>query len=63
MDWGEGKLGLLDWIVIFGYLVGLIAMSAWLARGQHNRKDYYLGGNRSNPWAIAMSTMATQCST
>ncbi|WP_269538709.1 sodium:solute symporter family transporter [Cerasicoccus fimbriatus] len=38
-------------------------MSAWLSRGQHNRKDYYLGGNSSGPLAIALSTMATQCST
>ncbi|WP_309400304.1 sodium:solute symporter family transporter [Cerasicoccus maritimus] len=44
-------------------MIGLIALSAWLSRGQHNRKDYYLGGNSSGPWAIALSTMATQCST
>lgn len=63
MDLGAGKLQLLDWVIIFGYLAGLIGLSAWLSRGQHNRKDYYLGGNSSSPWAIALSTMATQCST
>jgi len=63
MDLGKGNLGPLDWGVIFAYLSGLIALSAWLSRGQHNRKDYYLGGNSSSPWAIALSTMATQCST
>ncbi|GHB94928.1 sodium:solute symporter family transporter [Cerasicoccus arenae] len=63
MGINEGNLGPLDWIIIFGYMVGLIAMSAWLSRGQHTGKDYYLGSNSSGPWAIALSTMATQCST
>ncbi len=52
-----------DWVVIAGYLTGLIALSAWLARGQKSGRDYYLGGNRTGPLPLALSTMATQCST
>jgi len=56
-------LNLLDWIIIIVYLAGMIALSLFLARGQKNARDYYLGGNRSGPLPIALSTMATQCST
>lgn len=56
-------LNFLDWSVIIIYLIGMILMSIFLARGQKNHKDYYLGGNSIGPWPIAISTMATQCST
>ena len=38
-------------------------MSFFLARGQRTDRDYYLGGNKTAPLPIALSTMATQCST
>lgn len=53
----------LDWWVIGLYLLGLIAFSAYLSRTQHSRQDYYVGGHRVGPLPIAISTMATQCST
>jgi SSS family solute:Na+ symporter len=53
----------LDWFIIGGYLCGLIALSAWLARAQHSRGDYYVAGRNTGPWPIAISVMATQCST
>lgn len=53
----------LDWIVVGAYLAAMLGLAAVLARSQHDRRDYYLGGNRSGPLAIALSTMATQCST
>ena len=57
------SLNLLDWIIIIIYLVGMITLSFFLARGQKNARDYYLGGNKFGPLPIALSTMATQCST
>lgn len=51
-----------DWLVIFIYLCGLIAFSAWLAKGQHSRDDYYVAGRDTGPVPIAISIMATQCS-
>ncbi len=53
----------LDWSIIVLYLVGMIGLSAWLSLRQRNQKDYYLGGNDTGPLPIALSTMATQCST
>ena len=52
----------LDWIIIFVYLFGLIAFSAWLSRRQHTRSDYYVSGRDTGPVPIAVSIMATQCS-
>ena len=57
------SLNPLDWIIIIIYLAGMIILSFFLARGQKNARDYYLGGNKTAPLPIALSTMATQCST
>jgi len=57
------QLHILDWIVIVCYLIGMILLSVFLSRGQKSKKDYYLGGNTTGAWPIAISTMATQCST
>jgi SSS family transporter len=57
------SLNLLDWFVIGVYLAAMIALSLFLARGQKNARDYYLGGNKTGPLPIALSTIATQCST
>ena len=53
----------LDWIIVAVYLCGMIVMSAFLGRRQTNERDYYVGGNDVSHVAIAISTMATQCST
>ncbi|MCE9616689.1 MAG: sodium/solute symporter [Lentisphaerae bacterium] len=52
----------LDWSIVGTYLIGLVAMSWWVGRRQTSTRDYYLGGNRIGPVAIAVSTLATQCS-
>ena len=52
-----------DWAVVLVYLVGMLGLSAWLGRSQREARDYYLGGYRTGPLPIALSTMATQCST
>ena len=52
----------LDWAVIALYIVGLIAFSSFLSRGQQDPEDYFLGGRNLPWWAIALSTMATQLS-
>ena len=56
-------LSSLDWVIIIGYLIGLILFSVYLSLGQNSRRDYYVGGNEIGAWPIAISTMATQCST
>ncbi|MGD9058119.1 MAG: hypothetical protein PVF38_18375, partial [Desulfobacterales bacterium] len=56
-------LNAFDWGIIIVYLMGMIGLSVYLARGQKSGRDYYLGGNKTAPLPIALSTMATQCST
>jgi len=53
----------LDWAVVGIYMAAMVAMSWALGRRHHCGRDYYLAGNRVKPWATALSTMATQCST
>jgi SSS family solute:Na+ symporter len=57
------SLNLLDWLIIIVYLAAMVGLSFFLARGQKTARDYYLGGNKTAPLPIALSTMATQCST
>jgi SSS family solute:Na+ symporter len=57
------SLNLLDWLIIIIYLAVMVGLSFFLGRGQKTARDYYLGGNKTAPLPIALSTMATQCST
>ncbi|MCB1670394.1 MAG: sodium:solute symporter [Gammaproteobacteria bacterium] len=57
------KLSSIDWVVIALYLLFLIALAWWLSRQQESREDYYVGGRRIGAWPVALSIMATQCST
>lgn len=57
------SLALLDWLVIGGYLAFLVLFALWLARRQRDRADYYVGGRQMGAWPVALSVMATQCST
>ncbi|WP_221030475.1 sodium:solute symporter family transporter [Actomonas aquatica] len=52
----------LDWLVLAVYLGGMIALSIWLARGQADDADYYLGGRRIAWWMVGISIVATQSS-
>ena len=56
-------LATLDWLVIGGYLCAILGLAFWLARSQHNRVDYFVAGSRIGAWPVALSVMATQCST
>ena len=56
-------LSIIDWTIMGVYLLGMIGLSVYLSRGQKDQKDYYLGGNDAGVWPVAISTMATQCST
>ena len=58
-----GAMHSIDWWVILFYLSGLVVFCLWLSRRQFSRADYYVGGRGIGPWPIAISTMATQCST
>ncbi len=57
------ELNILAWSIIGFYIAAMIAMAIYLSRGQKEVKDYYICGNKIGAWPIAISTMATQCST
>jgi len=59
----HATLALVDWLVVAAYLLFLVAFAMWLSRRQFDRADYYLGGRRVGAWPVAISVMATQCST
>ena len=52
----------LDWVVITGYLVGIIALGVWLGCGQKTTRDYFLGGRALPWWGVAFSIVATETS-
>jgi len=59
----NSQIATLDWVVIVGYLLGLIAFSAFLGLRQSSRGDYYVADHKMGAVPIAISVMATQCST
>jgi SSS family solute:Na+ symporter len=54
---------ILDWAVIGTYLLLMLLLALWLGRRQSSRRDYYLGGGTLPSWTLAVSIIATQCST
>jgi len=55
--------GIIDWVVLAGYLLLSIAIGLWAARKNRSFKDYMLGGG-TMPWIpIGISLIATSVST
>jgi len=55
-------MGKLDWIILGGTLLFIVAYGVWKTRGNKNVSDYVLGGNQAKWWTIGLSVMATQAS-
>ena len=56
-------LAVLDWWVIGSYLLFLLLIGALLSRRQETGADYFVAGRSERPLNIALSVLATQCST
>ena len=56
-------LSIIDWAVVALYLLGLVTVSLYLSRQQTSAEDYFVASNSGNALSIALSVMATQCST
>lgn len=51
-----------DWIVIFAYLGGVVALGLWFGRDQRNTRDYFLGSRNVPWWGIGLSIVAAETS-
>lgn len=51
----------IDWIILFGTLISIVAYGVWKTRGT-NSLDSYLRGDTTKWWTIGLSIMATQAS-
>lgn len=56
-------MALIDWWIVAAYLLGMLLLATWLGRSQGSRNDYYLAGGSLPAPALAVSILATQCST
>ncbi|HQU59449.1 MAG TPA: sodium:solute symporter, partial [Saprospiraceae bacterium] len=52
----------LDWIVMLGALLGIVAYGVWKTRHINTVQSYLLGDNDLPWWTIGLSVMATQAS-
>jgi solute:Na+ symporter, SSS family len=56
-------LGLIDLLIVAGYLAGVVAVGAAFSRRQKTTAQYFLGGRSVPWWAISASIVATETST
>ncbi len=52
----------LDWIVMSGFLVFIVAYGTWKTKGSKNINEYLLANRSTRWWAVTLSIMATQAS-
>lgn len=55
-------MSVIDWIVLFTTLFGIVAYGTWKTRQNQGLNDYLRGGNEMNWFTIGLSVMATQAS-
>ncbi len=53
----------LDWYIIIIYLSLLLLLSFFLSKFQKTKKDYFISNRNENTFFLAISVIATQCST
>lgn len=56
-------LATLDYVVLVGYLAGVLAFGLWAGGRQRSTTDYFLGGRDLPWWAVLFSIVATETST
>lgn len=57
------RLGALDWTVLVGYFVLMLAIGWYYSFRSKTAEDYLLGGRTMKPWAVGLSLFATLLST
>jgi SSS family solute:Na+ symporter len=56
------RLAPLDWVVIAGYALGMLAIGWYFSRRTKTSDDYLLGGRKMNPLGVGLSLFATMLS-
>ncbi len=57
---GDGARGTwIDYAIVVGYFLAIIAVGTWFGRQQKTTKDFFFGGSRFSWWLIAFSLIAT----
>src|SRR5256884_298331 len=51
-----------DWLIILGYLCGIIGLGVWFGKDQRNTRDYFLGSKNIPWWGIGLSIVAAETS-
>ncbi|WP_417443854.1 sodium:solute symporter family transporter [Joostella sp.] len=52
----------IDWIILVGTLLFIVAYGYWKTRGSQNVNDFILGGQEAKWYTVGLSVMATQAS-
>ena len=55
----EQTIQTLDWIVIAGYILGMLIVGWYFSRKTKTSEDYMLGGRNMKSWMVGMSLFAT----
>jgi len=53
------KFGLLNWTIVFVYLIANLGLGWYMSRRVKTSKDYYIGDRSAPWWAIGISVLAT----
>ena len=57
------KMGLIDWIVLGGYLATVALLGVWFAGRQKDAENYFVGGRKMPWWAVGLSLFGSTIST
>lgn len=57
-----GEFGALNWTILIAYILGNLALGAFLGRKIDSAEDFYLGNRQTPWWAIGISVVATYVS-
>lgn len=56
------SFGLLNWVVLLAYLIGMVSLGYYFMRREGNADDFFKGGGRIPWWAAGISIYATMLS-
>ena len=57
------NFSIIDYIIVFVYLIGVVVFGIITSGKQKNTKDYFLGGKKLAWWAVGLSIVASETST